>query len=122
MIGVEGDSGLVSRARENAERNGISNTRYYTANLYESLEKEPWLLETFTKALLDPPRSGAQEVLEHLPKLGIERIVYVSCYPGTLARDAGELVKQHGYKLISAGVMDMFPHTAHVESIALFQK
>lgn len=122
VVGVEGDSGLVSRARENAERNGISNTRYYTANLYESLEKEPWLLETFTKALLDPPRSGAQEVLEHLPKLGIERIIYVSCYPGTLARDAGELVNQHGYKLISAGVMDMFPHTAHVESIALFQK
>ncbi len=122
VVGVEGDAGLVSRARENAQSNGISNTRYYTANLYESLEKEPWLLDTFSKALLDPPRSGAQEVLEHLPKLGIERIVYVSCYPVTLARDAGELVNQHGYKLISAGVMDMFPHTAHVESIALFQK
>ncbi|MES9856746.1 MAG: 23S rRNA (uracil(1939)-C(5))-methyltransferase RlmD [Sedimenticola sp.] len=122
VVGVEGDAGLVARARENAERNGITNSRYFTANLYDSLEREPWLLESFNKALLDPPRSGALEVLEHLPKLGIERIVYVSCYPGTLARDAGELVNQYGYRLVSAGVMDMFPHTAHVESIALFEK
>ncbi len=122
VVGVEGDVGLVARARENARRNGIDNSRYYTANLYESLEKEPWLRESFDKALLDPPRSGAIEVLEHLPKLGIKRIVYVSCYPGTLARDAGELVNRYGYRLVSAGVMDMFPHTAHVESIALFEK
>ncbi len=122
VVGVEGDSDLVARARENARDNGIGNVRYFTANLYESLEKEPWLRESFDKALLDPPRSGAQEVLGHLPKLGIERMVYVSCYPGTLARDAGELVKQHGYRLLTAGVMDMFPHTAHVESIALFEK
>ncbi|MCW8944189.1 MAG: 23S rRNA (uracil(1939)-C(5))-methyltransferase RlmD [Sedimenticola sp.] len=122
VVGVEGESGLVARARENAERNGIGNTRYFTANLYDSLEKEPWMREKFEKVLLDPPRSGAMEVLEHLPKLGAKRIVYVSCYPGTLARDAGELVHKHGYELISAGVMDMFPHTAHVESIALFEK
>lgn len=122
VVGVEGDTGLVERARQNALRNGITNTRYFTANLYESLEKEPWIRETFDKALLDPPRSGALEVLEHLPKMGIKRIVYVSCYPGTLARDAGELVHKHGYRLRSAGVMDMFPHTAHVESIALLEK
>ena len=122
VVGVEGDAGLVARARENAQRNGISNTDYYTANLYESLDNEPWLSQQFDKVLLDPPRSGALEVLEHLPKMGAERIVYVSCYPGTLARDADELVNRHGYKLISAGVMDMFPHTAHVESIALFEK
>lgn len=122
VVGVEGDSELVQRARANAELNQIGNSRYYTANLYENLEKEPWLSERFGKALLDPPRSGAQEVLEHLPKLGIQRIVYVSCYPGTLARDAGILVNDLGYKLRSAGVMDMFPHTAHVESIALFEK
>lgn len=122
VVGVEGDGGLVARARENARRNGINNSRYYTANLYDSLQKEPWLRERFDKALLDPPRSGAIEVLEHLPRLGVKRIVYVSCYPGTLARDAGELVNRHGYRLVSAGVMDMFPHTAHVESIALFEK
>ncbi len=122
VVGVEGDAGLVVRARDNARRNGIGNVRYYTANLYQGLEHEPWLLERFDKALLDPPRSGAQEVLEQLPRLGVERILYVSCYPGTLARDAGELVHRHGYRLHSAGVMDMFPHTTHVESIALFEK
>ncbi|MEJ2529810.1 MAG: 23S rRNA (uracil(1939)-C(5))-methyltransferase RlmD, partial [Gammaproteobacteria bacterium] len=121
VVGVEGERALVERARENAKANAIDNTDYYTANLYESLQHEPWLSERFDKALLDPPRSGAQEVLEQLPKLGIKRIVYVSCYPGTLARDAGELVNRHGYRLLAAGVMDMFPHTAHVESIALFE-
>jgi len=122
VIAVEGDSSLVARARENAQRNGIDNATFYTANLYEELVQEPWLAQTFDKALLDPPRSGAFEILEHLPKLGVKRIIYVSCNPGTLARDAGELVHKHGYRLISAGVMDMFPHTAHVESIALFEK
>ncbi|MCG8487951.1 MAG: 23S rRNA (uracil(1939)-C(5))-methyltransferase RlmD [Chromatiales bacterium] len=122
VTGVEGDAGLVARARDNASRNNLDNARFYTANLYEALDNEPWLQASFNKALLDPPRSGAQEVLHHLPKLGIDRIVYVSCYPGTLARDAGILVAEHGYRLISAGVMDMFPHTAHVESIALFER
>jgi len=122
VVGVEGDASLVARARENARRNSVENSRYYTANLYDDLSKEPWIRESFDKALLDPPRSGAIQVLEHLPRMGIQRIVYVSCYPGTLARDAGELVNRHGYRLKSAGVMDMFPHTAHVESIALFEK
>lgn len=80
------------------------------------------MLQQFNKILLDPPRSGAQEIVEHLPKLGVQRIVYVSCYPGTLARDAGILVHELGYRMAHAGVMDMFPHTAHVESIALFEK
>jgi 23S rRNA (uracil1939-C5)-methyltransferase len=80
------------------------------------------LLQTFNKVLLDPPRSGAQEVLPQLARLGAERIVYVSCYPGTLARDAGMLSRDYGYRLAAAGVMDMFPHTAHVESIACFEK
>ena len=122
VVAVEGDSGLVGRARDNANRNGIGNTTFYTANLYEPLVQEPWLDQSFDKALLDPPRTGAIEVLEHLPKLGVKRILYISCYPGTLARDAGELVNKHGYRLRAAGVMDMFPHTAHVESIALFEK
>ncbi|RTZ71732.1 MAG: 23S rRNA (uracil(1939)-C(5))-methyltransferase RlmD, partial [Gammaproteobacteria bacterium] len=121
VVGVEGAAELVARARENARRNGLENVRFHVANLYEELQ-EPWLKERFHKVLLDPPRSGAQEVLGHLPRMGVERILYVSCYPGTLARDAGELVHRHGYRLLSAGVMDMFPHTAHVESIALFEK
>lgn len=122
VVGVEGDQGLVERARANAQRNGVENTTFFTADLYGELADEPWMNQAFDKALLDPPRSGAIQVLPALPKMGIERIVYVSCYPGTLARDAGELVNKHGYRLLSAGVMDMFPHTAHVESIALFQK
>ncbi len=122
VVAVEGDAGLVARARENAKCNGIDNATFYTANLFEPLTHEPWLKHSFNKALLDPPRTGAIEVLEYLPKLGVQQILYISCYPGTLARDAGELVNRYGYKLKAAGVMDMFPHTAHVESIALFEK
>lgn len=122
VVGVEGDAGLVARARGNAERNAIDNAEFFTADLYGELPAEPWTARSFNKALLDPPRSGAVQVLPLLARLGVGRIVYVSCYPGTLARDAGELVRQHGYRLVSAGVMDMFPHTAHVESIALFEK
>ncbi len=122
VVGVEGDAGLVARARGNAGRNAIGNAEFFTADLYGELRAEPWMMRRFDKALLDPPRSGAFEVLPTLPQMGVERVVYVSCYPGTLARDAGELVNRHGYRLVSAGVMDMFPHTAHVESIALFER
>jgi len=122
VIGVEGDAGLVARARANAARNELVNAEFFAADLYAELDAEPWSTRQLDKALLDPPRSGALQVLPLLPKMGIRRIVYVSCYPGTLARDAGELVSKHGYRLVSAGVMDMFPHTAHVESIALFEK
>ncbi|WP_456374009.1 23S rRNA (uracil(1939)-C(5))-methyltransferase RlmD [Thiolapillus sp.] len=122
VLGVEGAQELVERARENARLNGLENVEFHRANLYESLEKETWMKQSFNKALLDPPRSGAFEILEHLPRMGVERMVYVSCYPGTLGRDAGKLVHELGYRLVTAGVMDMFPHTAHVESIALFEK
>jgi len=122
VVGVEGEASLVERARENAQNNGISNVAFYAADLNGDLAAEPWYGEGFNKLLLDPPRSGAPEVVEKLPQPLPQRIVYVSCDPATLARDAGVLVKQHGYTLVSAGVMDMFPHTAHVESIALFEK
>ena len=121
VVGVEGDAGLVERARRNAESNAIANAEFFAADLYGELQAEPWMTRQFDKALLDPPRSGALQVLPLLPAMGIRRIVYVSCYPGTLARDAGELVGRYGYRLVSAGVMDMFPHTVHVESIALFE-
>ncbi|MBS0214086.1 MAG: 23S rRNA (uracil(1939)-C(5))-methyltransferase RlmD [Proteobacteria bacterium] len=122
VVGVEGDAGLVARARDNAQRNGIANARFFAADLASSLAYEPWIGEPFDALLLDPPRSGAEALLPQLPLKKIDRIVYVSCHPGSLARDAGFLVRERGYKLRAAGVMDMFPHTAHVESIALFER
>ncbi len=121
-VGVEGDAALVERARRNAAVNHVANVDFFPANLYDAPGSEPWASERYDKALLDPPRSGALEVVQLLPRLGVERIVYVSCFPDTLARDAGELVNRQGYRLAAAGVMDMFPHTAHVESIALFER
>jgi len=122
VVGVEGDEGLVQRAKSNAERNKLPNVDFYAANLYEELKPQPWLNQHFNKALIDPPRSGALEILPLINKMGIETLLYISCYPGTLARDAGVLVNEMGYTLVSTGVMDMFPHTGHVESIALFKK
>jgi 23S rRNA (uracil1939-C5)-methyltransferase len=127
VVGVEGDAGLVARARENADRNGLANVEFHAADLARDLASEPWMRAAgdnggFDKLLLDPPRAGAAEVLVQLPLKGIRRIVYVSCHPGSLARDAGFLVRDRGYRLVSAGAMDMFPHTAHVEAIALFEK
>lgn len=124
VIGVEGDSAMVERARAAAHANGIFNTDYHVCNLMgEDLYREPWLKKhTYAKILLDPPRAGAKEIIAHLGKLKARRIVYVACDPATLARDAGELVNTCGYRLVGAGVMDMFPHTSHVESIALFER
>ena len=122
VVGVEGDAGLVARARANAQRNGLANAQFFAADLTQDQRGTPWMRQGFDRLLLDPPRSGAEEVLRQLPLQDIDRIVYVSCHPGSLARDAGFLVNERGYRLVSAGVMDMFPHTAHVESIALFQR
>ena len=123
VIGVEGEMAMVERARAAAHANGIHNTDYYACNLMgDDLGREPWLKQQYDKILLDPPRAGAKEIIAHIGKLKAKRIVYVSCDPATLARDAGELVNTHGYRLVGAGVMDMFPHTSHVESIAVFEK
>jgi 23S rRNA (uracil1939-C5)-methyltransferase len=119
--GVEGDPGLVARARENAARNGLE-VEYHVANLFEDCRALPWAREPCEALLLDPPRAGAEASIHLVPVLRPERIVYVSCHPATLARDAGILVNEFGYRLAGAGVMDMFPHTAHVESIALFER
>lgn len=120
VVGVEGDAGLVARARDNARHNGIDNAEFHAADLASDLAAEPWMHAGFDKLLLDPPRAGAAQVLAQLPLKGISRIVYVSCHPGSLARDAGFLVRERGFTLTAAGAMDMFPHTAHVESIAVF--
>jgi 23S rRNA (uracil1939-C5)-methyltransferase len=122
VVGVEGEHGLVERAKQNAARNGIDNVEYHVANLLDDQRDTPWARQRYDKILLDPPRSGAQAVFDYLPKKDTNRIVYVSCHPASLARDAGILVDKHGFKLRAAGVMDMFPHTAHVESIALFER
>ncbi|WP_049620925.1 23S rRNA (uracil(1939)-C(5))-methyltransferase RlmD [Frateuria defendens] len=122
VAGVEGEHGLVARAGENAQRNGLANARFHVANLFEDQRQANWAREPWDKLLLDPPRAGADQVLAYLPHKQTRRIVYVSCHPASLARDAGILVHQHGFRLVSAGVMDMFPHTAHVESIALFER
>jgi len=119
--GVEGDAALVRRAEENAARNGLQ-ADFHVANLFEDCRELPWAREPCEGLLLDPPRAGAEAAIGLVPVLQPRRVVYVSCHPATLARDAGILVNEFGYRLRGAGVMDMFPHTAHVESIALFER
>ena len=120
VVGIEGDQGLVERAKANAEQNNITNALFYKADLFEDVSGFEWFRgKNYNKALIDPSRTGAIEIVELLPKLNIERLVYVSCNPATLARDTAKLISL-GFSLESAGVMDMFPQTAHVESIALF--
>ena len=121
VTGVEGEAGLVSRARDNADLNGIDNADFHVADLAAEDPDPAWSSAHYDRVLLDPPRSGAAAVLPVIGKLRPGRIVYVSCHPGSLARDAGNLVNEQGYRLVAAGVMDMFPHTAHVESIAEFE-
>ena len=121
VMGVEGDAQLVARAARNAERNGIGNARFAAADLAGDTSQAAWARASWDLVLLDPPRAGAREVLGIATAARPRRIVYVSCHAGTLARDAGILVQQHGYRLKAAGIMDMFPHTSHVESIALFE-
>ncbi|MDD4915125.1 MAG: 23S rRNA (uracil(1939)-C(5))-methyltransferase RlmD [Methylococcales bacterium] len=120
VVGVEGDLPLVGHARENARLNNLHNVEFYAADLSQDVRDMPWSRKKFNKILLDPSRAGAAEILHNFKHWQPERIVYVSCNPSTLARDAGILVNELGYKLVKAGVMDMFPQTAHVESIALF--
>ena len=123
VIGVEGSPALVERARQNAAANGLSgNTSFLAANLFTATEESLAALGRVDKMLIDPPRDGAVEVVKSLGRLLPRRIVYVSCSPATLARDAQILVHQQGYRLRAAGVANMFPHTAHVESIALFER
>ena len=122
VLGIEGEASLVARARENASRNGLDNVEFACVDLSKIDGSESWLKAGCDRLLLDPARSGAREVVDRIQVLDPDRIVYVSCHPGTLARDAGILVNEKGYRLLAAGILDMFPHTAHVESIAIFGK
>jgi 23S rRNA (uracil1939-C5)-methyltransferase len=122
VLGVEGDPGLVSRAVRNAARQGIGNASYVAADLAAPSLDAPWATGRYDRVLLDPPRAGAREALPVVGGCGASRVVYISCHPGSLARDAGLLVRDHGFRLVAAGVMDMFPHTIHVEAMAVFER
>jgi 23S rRNA (uracil1939-C5)-methyltransferase len=123
VVGVEGEAGLVARARANAALNGIDNAEFVCGDLAQASAGEAaWARRAYDKVLLDPPRAGALEVLPIVARCGAKQVLYISCHPGSLARDAGILVHEHGFVLRAAGVMDMFPHTAHVESAALFTR
>lgn len=123
VLGIENDAALIDGARRNAENNGLSNVEFRAANLYAANEQgAPWADWAFNKVLIDPPRNGAIETIKQLGQPLPEKIIYISCYPATLARDAQYLVQVLGYRLRTVGAMDMFPHTHHVESMALFER
>jgi 23S rRNA (uracil1939-C5)-methyltransferase len=122
VVGVEGEEGLVDRARHNARLNDISNVEFHVADLGKPPDPGlPWLSGEYTHVLLDPPRAGAAGMLAAVGRLQPQRVLYISCHPGSLARDVGSLVHEHGMSLRAAGVLDMFPHTTHVESLALLE-
>ena len=120
VVGIEGDAALVARARDNARHNGLVNAEFHAADLAAPPDAAlPWLRHRYTHVLLDPPRTGARAVLAAVARIAPQRLLYISCHPGSLARDLGVLVHEHGFALAAAGVVDMCPHTAHVESLAL---
>jgi 23S rRNA (uracil1939-C5)-methyltransferase len=122
VTGVEGSRSAIARAQHNARLNSLSErAQFHFADLYKAEPQQLTALLNCDKLLIDPPRDGALAVAQALPNVGPRRIVYVSCSPATLARDAGVLVHEKGYALMAAGIVNMFPHTAHVESIACFE-
>ncbi|HUN73447.1 MAG TPA: 23S rRNA (uracil(1939)-C(5))-methyltransferase RlmD [Steroidobacteraceae bacterium] len=122
-LGVEGDRGLIERARHNARLNGLSNVEWLEADLArEEALAGRWLPGAFSHVLLDPPRVGARDVMRTIARIAPQWVLYISCHPGSLARDVGTLVHDHGFNLRAAGVVDMFPHTTHVESLALLTR
>lgn len=122
VVGVEGSDVMVKRAYMNVQQNALTNVEFYAADLTQIQLQAPWFKKSYNKILLDPPRTGAKEILPLIKQLKAQLICYISCNPATLARDAGELVHEHGYNLQSVGVMNMFPHTAHTEAMAIFVK
>lgn len=123
VVGVEGSAPLIARAKENADLNGLAERiEYHVANLFAVTPESLAAWGRFDKMLIDPPREGAVELVKAFGADAPARIVYVSCNPATLARDAAVLVHEQGYRLVAAGIANMFPHTSHVESIALFER
>jgi 23S rRNA (uracil1939-C5)-methyltransferase len=123
VVGVEGSAPLVRRAQANAQANGLADrARFVVADLFEATPASLEALGAIDKALLDPPREGAIALVKALPVARLSRVVYVSCNPATLARDSSVLVHERGFALRKAGIVNLFPHTAHVESVALFTR
>lgn len=124
VVGVEGSAALVKRAEENATRNRLEQRcEFHVVNLFDATEESLAAFGPLDKLLIDPPREGAIALVKALPvEGGPQRIVYVSCSPATLARDAAVLVHEKGFRLRGTGIANMFPHTSHLESIALFEK
>lgn len=120
-VGIEGVAEMVQQAQRNAEANQLKNVAFYQADLDRTFDDQPWAKRPFNKVLLDPPRSGALFALPYICRLQAEKILYVSCNPATLLRDS-EYLLQHGYKIEKSAAIDMFPHTAHLESITLFSR
>jgi 23S rRNA (uracil1939-C5)-methyltransferase len=122
VIGVELDPRMVAKAKANADSNGITNVEFFAADLSQTDSRPQWWDKGFDSVLLDPPRAGALESLAHVAKTGASKVLYISCHPGSLARDAGILTSEYGFTLKAAGAMDMFPQTSHVEAMALFER
>ncbi len=122
VTGVEGSAQMVLRSLHNAKQNQLQNVAFYDCDLSGDFTKAPWAQKSYAKIILDPPRCGAEEVVEKISSFKAKEILYISCNPATFVRDSAILVHQKGYSLVKVGIMDMFPHTAHVETIGLFQK
>jgi len=122
VTGVEGSAEMVHRGSANARLNKLGNVDFHAVDLYQPSEVQPWPEAEYNKILLDPPRSGALELLPWIAASKVERVLYISCNPETLARDAAVLVNDHGFELRGTGIMNMFPHTPHSEAIALFER
>lgn len=120
VVGVEGVNALVEKGQQNARHNALDNVTFFHENLEEDVTQQPWAQHGFDKILLDPARAGAPGVMQHIIKLAPKRVVYVSCNPATLARDSEALLSA-GYQIQRLAMLDMFPHTGHLESMVLFQ-
>lgn len=121
VVGVEGDPNMILRAKENAKSNNINNVEFYSADLTQDIQQFAWSQKKFDSIILDPPRTGASEVINTITSFSAKKILYISCNPATLARDAAAITA-HGYQLEKVGIMNMFPQTKHTETIALFVK
>ena len=120
LVGLEGSDALVAKARHNARRNNVKTAEFYAVDLADEQASRFWLAQRWDKLLLDPPRSGAPEIVDNLSPCEHRQLVYVSCNPASFARDADGLVNRLGYRLARLSIVDMFPHTNHVESVSLF--